>query len=91
MIKSEIIKTFLEYKCSSMRRKEKHEKEYDDIVKLNDAMLEKIGDDEEFKKLFEEFDLALNNLNTVDIEEIFKEGFLFGARLAMEICGVECE
>lgn len=91
MFKSEVTRIFLEYKGSSMRRKGKHEKEYYKVTKLNDEMLKKIGDDEEFKKLFENFDLALNNLNYADVEDVFKEGFLLGARLAMEICGVECD
>ena len=91
MFKSQIIQIYRGYDSDKIGMGKKHDKEYDDVIKYEKAMLEKIGDDEQFKKLLSKYDLAVNNLNYADIEDIFQEGFKLGARLAMEICGVECE
>ena len=89
MFKSQILKIYREYVSPRMRIGKEREKEYDEMVKCEVAMVDKIGDDEELKKIFTQYDHALNNLNSADAEDIYKAGFILGARIALEICGVE--
>ena len=69
----------------------KHEREFMEFERLEKAMLDKIGDDAQFKNLFVQFQNASCNLNYADVEDEFKSAFIWGARVALEICGVECE
>ena len=90
MFKSQIIKMYREY-ANEMRINKEHEKEYDEVIKYEKAMLEKIGYDEEFKRIFKQYDHALNQLNYADIENVFRKGFIMGAQTMLEICGAERE
>ena len=91
MFKSQIIQIFNGYDTDRVGASKNSEKELDEVIECRKAMLEKIGEDEQFKKLFDKFDCALNNLNYADIENVFRDGFILGARLALEICGAELD
>ena len=90
MFKSQIQRIY--HECESIKKlsdKNSFKEEFDEVIRCNNAMRKRIGGDKELEKLFDDFDRALNYLNCVEVEDIFKKGFILGARVALEICGVE--
>ena len=91
MFKSQIVKIFRGYDSDKIGMGKNHEKELKEFDRLHNLMLNKIGEDAESKKILVQLENATSDLNYSDIDEYFREGFIFGARLALEICGVECD
>ncbi|MDE6372052.1 MAG: hypothetical protein K2L61_00755, partial [Clostridia bacterium] len=74
-----------------MNTSKKYEKEWNEYNKIEKALLDKIGDDDQKKELLAKLLNLSNDLNFIDIEDTFREGFILGAQLALEICGVKCD
>ena len=91
MFKSQIIKIFRGYDSDKIGSGKIHEKESEEYERIRKELLDKIGDDKQIKNLLFKLQNAFCGLTYYDLEDYFKEGFILGARLALEICGVECE
>ena len=91
MFKSQIIKIFRGYDSDKIGSGKIHEKESEEYERIRKELLDKIGDDKQIKALVIKMQNAFGSLAYYDLEDNFKEGFIFGARLALEICGVECD
>ncbi|MDE7191637.1 MAG: hypothetical protein K2O35_04155, partial [Clostridia bacterium] len=48
-----------------------------------------IGEDKKFEKIFLNYTIEEGSLESLLCDKYFREGFLCGARLALEICGFE--
>lgn len=92
MFKSQIQSIY--HECDFIRtnpNSNAYKKEFDELIRCNNAMRKRIGDDKELEKLFEDFEKALNFLNCSEAEDIFKKGFIMGAQMTLEVCGVKCD
>ena len=63
-----------------------YEKELDNMIKWNEILDKHVGDDEKFHAIFREYDLAVGLYEGVMCEQFYKQGFLLGAQLMLEIC-----
>ena len=91
MFKSQIRQMYREYACEQVKAGKKQIQAREEVDNCSKALLKKIGDDEELRKLFNRYDATLNNLNYADIEDVFIGGYIMGARMALEICEIEYE
>ncbi|MDE6604726.1 MAG: hypothetical protein K2K85_01745 [Clostridia bacterium] len=66
-----------------------YKKELDEVLKWQDLMLKRVEGDDKFKAIFFQYDLATAGYESIINEQYFKQGFLYGAKLALEICGYE--
>ncbi|MCI8421007.1 MAG: hypothetical protein HFE34_01805 [Clostridia bacterium] len=72
--------------------------EYDDNIcgtqkkvleKRKKLMLDTIGKNKPLNNLMEGIDLAYKDFHTATVAHYYKEGFMYGAQLMLEICGYE--
>ena len=91
MFKSQIIQIFRRYEGNKVDFSQKHEKESKEIDRIVNEILKKFGNDSQLKSLLVDLQNATCDLNYADVEDSFKEAFVFGAQLALEICGAPCE
>ena len=66
-----------------------YQKEIDEVLKWQDLMLKRVEGDKKFQAIFFKYDLAVAGYESVMNEQYFREGFLYGAKLMLEICGYE--
>ncbi|MDE5911628.1 MAG: hypothetical protein K2H24_04775, partial [Clostridia bacterium] len=91
MFKSQITHIFRRYGSDKVSMGKNYKKVMEKFKITEEALLKKIGDDAELKQSLLKYEEAYNELNHADIEDVFKEGFILGARVVLEICGVGCE
>ena len=90
MFKSQIIDFYRGYGGNKISMGKNYEKAMEKFKTIKNSFLKQIEANGELKKLLLEYEEAHNELNYADVEDIFREGFIFGARIDLEICGVEC-
>ncbi|MDE6276068.1 MAG: hypothetical protein K2M75_05990 [Clostridia bacterium] len=91
MFKSQIIQLYRGYDIDKALINKEHKEENENLERIRKAVLEKIGRNAQLKDLFLKFEKLLCELDFAEVEDVYKEGFVMGARLALEICGVQCE
>ncbi|MDE6475176.1 MAG: hypothetical protein K2L70_08770 [Clostridia bacterium] len=91
MFKSKILQIYHRYDGEKVDISQKHEKEWKEVERIEKAILEKFEYDTQLKKLLIDLQNATSDLNFADFEDGFKEAFILGAQIALEICGVECK
>ena len=94
MFKSQIFQIFLDRDKENESfkiDKNKFEKEWEELVKCEDLLTSKFGDDEEMNELYRKLDMALWTYHYLETKEMFRKAFILGARVALEICGAETE
>ncbi len=64
-------------------------KQLDELVKWEKILAKYVGDDKKFNEIFLNYTIEEASLGCVISRQYFREGFLCGARLALEICGFE--
>lgn len=68
--------------------KELHKKHLDEVVTREEALLAAFGDNEKLKELYRDFDMATLGYQATMERGYYREGFICGAKIALEICGV---
>ncbi|MDE7209208.1 MAG: hypothetical protein K2O31_04930 [Clostridia bacterium] len=66
-----------------------YKKQSDELGKWERILMEYIGDDKKFKEIFFNYSIEDGCLGSLISRQSYREGFLCGARLALEICGFE--
>ena len=68
---------------------EEYRKQDDEYGKWSDILERYLNmkDDKKLQRIFFNFDMEQGQLRSISNDLYFREGFLCGARLAMEICG----
>ena len=66
-----------------------YEKEWEESNKWLDILEKYMGDDKKFRDIFFNYDMAEGLLYSAMNDYYYRQGFLCGARLALEICGFE--
>ena len=64
-----------------------YKKEWDELNKWYEILNKYVGDDKKFNRIFFEYDMADGLYQGATNDYYFREGFLRGARLMLEICG----
>ena len=68
-----------------------YKKEWEELSKWHEILNKYVGDDKKFYKIFFEYDMADGLYQGATNDYYFREGFLRGARLMLEIFGLEKE
>lgn len=64
------------------------DKEFDNLLKWEEILLKQIGEEKKIKRVYKEYIKALSTYYVVMFEQYYREGFICGAQVAMEICGI---
>ncbi len=94
MFKSQILQIFLDIdkeRDGLYLNTKKYAKDYDKVIECEDALIEKFRDNEEIMDLFRKHDMALGTYHYLELQEMFRKAFIFGAQVAMEMLGVEAD
>ncbi len=89
MLKSQILQIFRIYESNKIDITKKHEREWKEVEKIERAILEKFEYDTQLKQMLIDLQNATSDYNNADLEDKFKEVFILGAQIALEICGAE--
>ena len=68
---------------------EEYKRQDEEFGKWSDILERYMKDDKKFQKIFFNYSIAEGCLSSTESDIYFREGFLCGARLALEICGFE--
>lgn len=69
----------------SVRTSEKYFRLMDKVCKADNKLIEKLKDDEDAAKLYEQFKDAIEEASSEESKTFYKEGFRFGVLLGIEI------
>ena len=75
--------------CKRIANNEDYQKNLDEAVKCNEILVNFAGDNKEIQETIYQYSVAQGQLEGIASDMYFREGFLCGARLALEICGFE--
>ncbi|MDE6474501.1 MAG: hypothetical protein K2L70_05315 [Clostridia bacterium] len=90
MLQSKIIQSLYDsVNEKKMVEEVEYTKQFDELGKWERILMEYIGDDKNFNEIFLNYTIEEGCLGDVISRQYFREGFLCGARLALEICGFE--
>ena len=64
-------------------------KQLDEVIKWEKILGKHIGDDKKLKEILFKYSTEYGSLGSMISRQCFQDGFLRGARLALEICGFE--
>ena len=71
--------------------KELYKKHLDEVIACEEALLAAFGDNEKLKELYHDFDMATLGYQATMEKEYYKSGFICGAKIALEICGINMD
>ena len=71
----------------SVRSSEKALKNIEEVIKYDNDLREKLKENEELSKLFENFKEAIDEQGSIEAFDRFKEGFRFAFLLAIDVFG----
>ena len=94
MFNSHIIRVFLDSAREAERFKIdkcKFEKELGVAFKLEDTLIKKFNGDKELIDLYYEVDRANYDCHYAELRETFRQAFILGAQVTMEIFGVAAD
>ncbi|MDE5654029.1 MAG: hypothetical protein K2I46_00280 [Clostridia bacterium] len=66
---------------------EPYKKEWDELSKWSKILFKYMNGDKKFHSIFYQYDMAESLYEGAKCDFYYREGFLCGARLALEICG----
>lgn len=90
MLQSKIIESLYDsVDEKKMVEEVEYTKQLDESVKWERILTEYVGEDKKFREIFLKYTIEEGVLGSVISRQYFREGFLCGARLALEICGFE--
>ncbi len=90
MMQSKIIQSLCDLMTEDCKIDGKpYKKEWDEVCKWSDILFKYMKDDKKFHSIFFQYDVADGLYEGARCDYYYREGFLCGARLALEICGFE--
>ena len=90
MIQSDIIRTFCELvEDKKIVNDKEYKKQNEEVVKRFKLLETYLNEDKKLNEIFSHYDMEQGLLEGISQDIYFREGFLCGARLALEICGYE--
>ena len=64
-------------------------KQLDEMIRWEKILWKYMGDDKKFQEILRRYTMEEAYLGSIISRQCFQDGFLCGARLALEICGFE--
>ena len=64
-------------------------KQLDEVIKWEKILWKYMGEDKKFQEILRRYTMEEAYLGSIISRQCFQDGFLCGARLALEICGFE--